>query len=338
VIYSSNKTKDAGKDARAPKARQIIAIVGPTASGKSELGIEVALRLGGEIINCDSVQVYQGIQIATAKVPLEERRGVPHHLIDFVSPSQTFTAVDWARVAIETVSEIEARGRTAILVGGTGLYLRAVREPFFPSPSTDEDLRERLTDIRQARGLEHLHRILLRFDEAEARKLNPRDWPRVQRAIEFYLQTGERISDQRPLRPEPSELAKRIRVLALNPPRDELYARINVRTERHFADGLVEEVRELLADGVPANSNALGAHGYRRVVEYLRDERDLASAIEQTKLDVRHYAKRQLTWFRREPGVEWVDGFGDDPVVQRNVLTLLTGTTSDEHTEREKSL
>ena len=338
MIYSSNKTKDAGKDARAPNPRQIIAIVGPTASGKSELGIEVALRLNGEIINCDSVQVYQGIQIATAKIPLEERREVPHHLIDFVSPSQTFTAVDWARVAVETIREIEARGRTAILVGGTGFYLRAVRTPFFPSPSTDEALRARLTTIREARGPEHLHRILLRFDEAEARRLNPGDWPRVQRAIEFYLQTGERISDQKPIRPEPPELAKRIRVLALNSPRDELYTRINARTEKHFANGLVEEVRGLLADGVPGNSSALGAHGYRRVVEYLQGERDLDSAIEQTKLDVRHYAKRQLTWFRRESGVEWFEGFGDDPAVQRDVLELLTGTTEDENHEQEKSL
>ena len=316
----------------------VIAIVGPTASGKSSLGIELALRLGGEIINCDSVQVYQGIQIATAKVPLDERRGVPHHLIDFVSPLQTFTAVDWAHFAIETIREIEARGRTAILVGGTGFYLRALRDPFFPSPSTDEDLRQRLSDIRERRGSEHLHKILERFDKAEADKLNPRDWPRIQRAIEFYLQTRTRISAQRPLRPQPPELAKRLRVLALNPPREELYTRINARTEKHFADGLVEEVRELLGDGVPSNSSALGAHGYRRVVEYLRGERDLKSAVEQTKLDVRHYAKRQLTWFRREPGVEWVEGFGDDPVVQRNVLKLLTGTTEDENHEREKSL
>ena len=327
VIYSSNKTEEASHDARAPKPRDIIAIVGPTASGKSELGIEVAHRLNGEIINCDSVQVYQGIQIATAKVPLAERRGVPHHLIDFVSPSQTFTAVDWARVAIETIREIEARGRTAMLVGGTGFYLRALRHPFFPSPPTDEDLRQRLSEIRERHGPEHLHRILTRFDKAEADQLNPRDWPRVQRAIEFYLQTRTRISAQRSLRPPPQEIAHRIRILALNPPRDELYARINARTEKHFADGLVEEVRELLADGVPAKSSALGAHGYRRVVEYLRGERELASAVEQTKLDVRHYAKRQLTWFRREPGVEWVDGFGDDPAVQHTALKLLTGVT-----------
>lgn len=308
-----------------PTAHQhpIIAIVGPTASGKSTLGIELALRLGGEIINCDSVQVYQEIQIATAKVPLEERRGVPHHLIDFVSPHETFTAADWARAAIEKIKEIEGRNRRVWLVGGTGFYLRALRRPFFPSPDTDEALRARLTQIRERRGPEYLHRILQRFDRVEAETLHARDWPRVQRAIEFYLQTGRPISKQRPLRPEPPPLAQRIRVIALNPPRAELYARINTRTEQHFAAGLVEEVRRLLSEGVPPNSSALGAHGYRRVVEYLNGERDLESAIEQTKLDVRHYAKRQLTWFRREPGLEWFEGFGDDQAVLQKITDVL---------------
>ena len=303
--------------------QSIIAIVGPTASGKSSLGIELALRLGGEIINCDSVQVYREIEIATAKVPPAERRGVAHHLIDFVSPRETFTAADWARAAVKTIEEIEDRSRRVFLVGGTGFYLRALRQPFFPSPGTDEELRARLTRIRQRRGPEHLHRILQRFDRAEASQLHARDWPRVQRAIEFYLQTRQPISSHRPLRPEPPALAERIRLIALNPPRDELYSRINQRTEQHFAEGLVEEVRGLLNQGVPANSSALGAHGYRRVVEYLNGERDLDSAIEQTRLDVRHYAKRQLTWFRREPGVEWIDGFGDEPLVQHRVLELL---------------
>jgi len=301
----------------------IVAIVGPTASGKSSLGIELALRLGGEIINCDYVQVYQEIQIATAKVPLEERQGIPHHLIDFVSPRVTFTAADWARAAIDKIAEIEMRSQRVFLVGGTGFYLRALRRPFFPSPDTDETLRGRLTKIRERRGPEHLHRILQRFDPEEAEKLHARDWPRVQRAIEFYLQTGRSISRDRPLRPEPPALAERIRVIALNPPRPELYSRINIRTEQHFADGLIEEVRRLINEGVPPNSSALGAHGYRRVVEYLNGERDLSGAIEQTKLDVRHYAKRQLTWFRREPGVEWIEGFGDDAAVQRRVFDLL---------------
>ena len=313
-------TLPGSQDARAPS---IIAIAGPTASGKSELAIEVALRLGGEIINCDSVQVYQEIQIATAKVPLEERRGIPHHLIDFVPPSINFTAADFARAATKQIEEIESRGKTAMLVGGTGFYLRALRQPFFPSPATDEELRARLTAIRARRGPEHLHKILSKFDPEEAGKLTERDWPRVQRAIEFYLQTGERISAQRPMREKPPEFADRIRVFALNPPREVLYERINARTELHFANGLVDEVRTLLDKGVPANSNALGAHGYRRVVEYLRGERDLASALEQTKRDVRHYAKRQLTWFRREPGLEWLSGFGEDPEVYGNLLTLL---------------
>jgi tRNA dimethylallyltransferase len=314
------RSKEGEQDVCAPG---IVAIVGPTASGKSALGIELALHLGGEIINCDSVQVYQGIQIATAKVPIEEQRGVPHHLIDFVSPSINFTAADWARAAIEKIEEIEARSHRVLLVGGTGLYLRALRQPFFPSPPTDERLRGRLNKIRERHGPERLHRILERFDTAEADKLNPRDWPRVQRAIEFCLQTGEPISRERPLRPEPPAAAARIRICALNPPRVELYGRINERTEKHFANGLVDEVRQLLDAGVPPESNALGAHGYRRVVEHLRGQRDLRSAIEQTKLDVRHYAKRQLTWFRHESGLDWLDGFGDDARVQQELFALV---------------
>lgn len=317
-----NQAQD-NEESQINNLRHIIAIVGPTASGKSALGIEIAVRINGEIINCDSVQVYREIQIATAKVPQAERRGIPHHLIDFVSPNITFTAADWARSAIETIEGIEARGHTAILVGGTGFYLRALRTPFFPSPATDEELRARLTTIRERRGPERLHHILRRFDPTEAENLNARDWPRVQRAIEFYLQTGEPISQQRRARPEPPQLANRIRVIALNPKRGELYARINERTRQHFADGLVEEVRDLLARGVPPNSSALGAHGYRRVVECLQGKRDLESAIEQTKLDVRHYAKRQLSWFRREPGIEWVEGFGEDVLIQKTVLELL---------------
>jgi tRNA dimethylallyltransferase len=316
-VSEPTKTKEFDQD-----GPPIIAIIGPTASGKSELGIEAALRLDGEIINCDSVQVYREIQVATAKVPVEERRGVPHHLIDFVAPATNYTAADWAREAEKQIAQIEARGKIAMLVGGTGFYLRALRQPFFPSPPTDEKLRARLTLIREKHGPEHLHTILNRLDAREAANFSARDWPRVQRAIEFYLQTGERISAHRPLREEPGEHAARIRVLALNPPRDALYARINARTETHFANGFVDEVRRLLEAGVPANSNALGAHGYRRVVEYVNGQRDLESAIEQTKLDVRHYAKRQLTWFRREPGVQWLDGFGDDP---QTLVTLMTG-------------
>lgn len=301
------------------QSNAVIAVVGPTASGKSALAIELALYLNGELINCDSVQVYQGIQIATAKVPLTERRGVPHHLLDFIPPEVNYTAGQWARQAVEKIEEIESHGRIPLIVGGTGFYLRALRRPFFSSPPTDEELRQRLTRIRERRGPEHLHRILQRLDREAAKQLNPRDWPRVQRALEVSLQTGQPISQQREQRQPPPESAHRLRILALNPPRAELYRRINERTEAHFAAGLVEEVKSLLEQAVPADSNALGAHGYRRVVEYLRGLRDLKSAIEQTKLDVRHYAKRQLGWFRHEPGVEWFEGFGDDPDVQRVV-------------------
>ena len=303
--------------------KPVVALVGPTASGKSALGIEMALRFGGEIINCDSVQVYREIEIATAKVPPHERRGVPHHLIDFVPPHVRFTAGEWARRAADVIRDIESRGRLALLVGGTGLYLRALREPFFESPPTDERLRSRLLALRERRGPEHLHRMLSRLDPDAAARLAPRDWSRVQRALEVYFQTGLPLSRQRVGRPAPPEFARRIRVFALSPPREELYRRIDERTASHFDGGLVEEVRDLLARGVPADSSALGSHGYRRVVEHLRGERDLESAVEQTRLDVRHYAKRQMTWFRREPGVEWVEGFGDEARVQQEVAARI---------------
>jgi len=312
-----------------PSENPVIAIVGPTASGKSTLGIEVALQLNGEIINCDSVQVYTEIQIATAKVPLDERKGVPHHLIDFVSPNVNYTAGEWAREAAQKIEEIESRGRVPLLVGGTGFYLRALRQPLFASPPTDESLRQRLTRSREKRGPEHLHRLLNRIDANAARQLYPRDWPRVQRALEVYLQTGKSIVDQQPERPEPHESSRRLRILALNPPRAELYQRINERTEAHFRAGLVDEVRDLLARGFSPASNALGAHGYRRVVEYLQGLRELDSAVEQTKLDVRHYAKRQLTWFRHEAGLEWFNGFGEENGILRSVLeTIAAGPKS----------
>jgi tRNA dimethylallyltransferase len=312
-----------------PNLKPIIAIVGPTASGKSTLGIEVAREINGEVINCDSVQVYQGIEIATAKVPLDERKGVPHHLIDFVPPEINYTAGEWAREAIAKIEEVESRGNVPIFVGGTGLYLRALRTPFFSSPQTDVELRRRINLIRETRGPEYLHRVLRRLDPASAKELYPRDWPRVQRAIEVRLQTGEPMSLQKGNRPEPHESAHRLRIVVLNPPRDELYRLINERTGKHFATGLVEEVEALLSQGVPPDSNALGAHGYRRVVEYLQEKRDLASAIEQTKQDVRNYAKRQLTWFRRESGASWFEAFGHEEMAKHAVLGTLSRAADD---------
>jgi tRNA dimethylallyltransferase len=290
--------------------RSIFAIAGPTASGKTSLAVELARRVNGEIVNFDSVQIYRGIEIATAKPTEAERRGVPHHLIDYVDPRVNYTAANWAADAAKAIIEIEQRGKTPILVGGTGFYLRTLRQPLFESPRTDERLRERFRVINRKRGPEHLHRMLRRVDPGAAETLSARDHHRVMRALEVYFQTGEAISKQQPNRAEPPEFAARIKLFVLNPPRDELYEKINRRTEQHFAAGLVDEVTRLLAEGVPETSNALGAHGYRRVCEYLRGERSVESAIAQTKQDVRNYAKRQLTWFRREPDAIWMEGFG----------------------------
>ncbi len=306
------------------KKKPIYAIVGPTASGKTALGVEFALHAGGEIINCDSVQIYQGIEIATAKPSEEEKRGVPHHLINYVDPNVNYSAGDWARDAAVKIEEIESRGNVPILVGGTGFYLRTLRQPLFDSPKTDAELRERLRAIQNLHGAERLHKMLARVDYDASVKLQPRDYVRVIRALEIYFQTGERLSKQQPNRAQPPEFADRIRLFVLNPPRDELYAKINARTEQHFADGLVEEVEQLRASGVKDNTNALGAHSYRRVCEYLRGERDLDSAIERSKQDVRNYAKRQLTWFRGEPDAIWLNGFGGQTAIFADLLSLIS--------------
>ncbi len=301
----------------------IYSIVGPTASGKTEIGVELALEIGGEIINCDSVQIYKEIQIATAKPLIKEMRGVPHHLIDYVSPNVNYTAADWAKDAAEKIYEIEARGNTAILVGGTGFYLRSLRQPFFESPKTDGNLRNKLAKIKEEKGAEYLYKILQRVDKVSAEKLFPRDYVRTMRALEVYFQTGKRISEVQPIRGEPPEFANRIKNFALNPRRDALYELINRRAERHFESGLVEEVKLLREKGVKDDTNALGAHGYRRVCEYLRGERTLESAIEQTKQDVRNYAKRQMSWFRHKETVDWLEGFGGEENLQEKLWKMI---------------
>ncbi len=303
--------------------KSIYSIVGPTASGKTELGVELALKIGGEVINCDSVQIYKGIQIATAKPSNEEMRGVPHHLIDYVAPEINYTAADWADDAAAKIVEIERRGKIPILVGGTGFYLRSLRQPFFESPKTDEKLRKRLSAIKNKKGAEYLYKLLQKIDKPSADKLFPRDYVRVQRALEVYFQTGEKFSEIQPKRIEPPAFAERIKIFVLNPPRDKLYEKINERAEQHFANGLVEEVFSIRKSGVKDDTNALGAHGYRRVCEYLRGERTLESAIEQTKQDVRNYAKRQLSWFRREEDAIWLEGFGNQAETRENLWKMI---------------
>ncbi len=307
-----------------PTEKPIYSIVGPTASGKTEIGVALALRLGNaEIINCDSVQIYQGIEIATAKPLEEEKRGVPHHLIDYVPPNVNYTAADWAKDATEKIYEIEGRGNIPILVGGTGFYLRTLREPLFESPKTDEKLREKLKKIKDKKGSEHLHKILQKVDKVSAAKLFPRDYVRSMRALEVFFQTGQRFSEVQPNRAEPPEFAERFQIFVLNPPRDLLYEKINRRTEVHFENGLIEEVKALRENGLHDDTTALGAHGYRRVCEFLRGERTIESAIEQTKQDIRHYAKRQLTWFRHKETANWLEGFGNELRTQENFWQML---------------
>lgn len=299
-------------------------IAGPTASGKTELAVELALRLGsGEVINCDSVQIYRDIEIATAKPTAEEMRGVPHHLFDYVSPYVNYTAADWARDAGGKIREIESRGGVPIIAGGTGFYLRTLRRPLFESPPTDTELRQRFRHLLEKKGAEHLHKILGRVDPPSAERIEARDYSRTIRALEVFFQTGSRISELQPLRESAPEFAERLRIFALEPPREELYERINSRAARHFDLGLVQEVKALLEEGVPSDSNALGSHGYRRVREYLKGERTLESAIEKTAQDVRNYAKRQLTWFRKEEGVTWLKGFGTDLGVREELWRRL---------------
>ncbi|HVF91039.1 MAG TPA: tRNA (adenosine(37)-N6)-dimethylallyltransferase MiaA, partial [Blastocatellia bacterium] len=306
-------------------AGRIPVIVGPTASGKSELAIKLALAFDGEIINLDSVQVYRRIEIATAKVPLSERMGVPHHLIDVVEPHENFTAGDYAREAARLVGEIESRGRTPLLAGGTGFYLRAITQPLFEGPKTDPRLRDRLILLRDRRGPAHLHDLLRRIDPQSAGRLSPRDWSRTMRAIEVYFQTGGRLSEAQPVTPDPPEFARRIRVIALNPPRDLLYSRINERAGLMFEAGLVEEVESLIRSGVPWDAKAFQAHGYRRVVEHLRGARTREDALNQMRLDTRHYAKRQLSWWRAWPGVKWIYRFGNEPEAFEEAREYLSG-------------
>ncbi len=251
-------------------------------------------------------------------------RGVAHHLIGYVSPNVNYTAADWARDATAKITEIEGRGNIPILVGGTGFYLRTLKNPFFESPKTDENLREKLRQLKEKKGAEHLHRILQRVDKTSAEKLFPRDYVRVSRALEVFFQTGKRLSEIQPNRAAPPEFADRVKIFALNPPRDLLYQKINERSAKHFENGLVEEVKRLRAKGVKDETNALGAHGYRRVCEYLRGERTLESAIEQTKQDVRNYAKRQITWFKREENVIWLEGFGDEQRILDSLLLYVS--------------
>jgi tRNA dimethylallyltransferase len=296
----------------------LVAVVGPTGSGKTALSLALAERFAGEIVNCDSVAIYREFNIGSAKPSAEERARAPHHLFDAVDPNHYMTAGEYARRARTVLGEIQRRGRTPIVVGGTGLYLRALLEGLFPGPERSEELRERLRARQQQRGAEWLHRILQRLDPQAAATIHPNDTPKVVRGIEVCLASREPMSELWKKGRDPLA-GFRILRLGLNPERNALYTRINDRARRMFDDGLVEETRRLL-EKYPV-AWALSSLGYKQAAQYLRGEIDLKLAIWAAQQAHRNYAKRQLTWFRREPEVKWMAGFGDEESVQEQAVS-----------------
>jgi tRNA dimethylallyltransferase len=300
----------------------LIAIAGPTASGKSELAVFLAARLGGEVVSYDSVQFYRGFDIGTGKLPVDERRGIRHHLLDCLDPAEPFTAGDFRREAGNVIDGIRKRGNLPILAGGTGLYLRALLMGLFEGPPRSEELRARLRALAERRGREFVHRLLMRLDSASARRVDPRDLQKVIRAVEVCFVAREAISTLQARGREPLAGYGYYKI-GLNPGREELYARINRRVEKMFAAGLEEETRRMLERPDAQAIKGLGSLGYRQVSAALRGKISLEEALRDTQSATRHYAKRQMTWFRREAEMNWFTGFGDDPALQRKVLEAL---------------
>ena len=297
----------------------VVVVLGPTASGKTALALAIARRFGGEIVNCDSVAMYREFDIGTAKPSAAERAKIPHHLLDCVDPLADISAGEYARQARRILREIVLRERhLPIVSGGTGLYLRALLEGLFPGPQRSEGLRIKLRDRVQKNGTEHLHRILRRLDSSAANRIHANDVPKVIRAIEVCL------ASRRTSRQNMTELWQqgreplhgfRILRLGLNPEREVLYARINQRAANMFEQGLIAETERLLAK-YGAQARPFASLGYKQALQFLRGELDRESALSAAQQAHRNYAKRQITWFRREPDVHWLAGFGDDPAIQ----------------------
>jgi tRNA dimethylallyltransferase len=302
-----------------------VVVLGPTASGKTDLSLAIARHFNGEIVNCDSVALYREFEIGTAKPTASERARVPHHLLDIVDPAGDVTAGEYARQARQVLREIAARGRLPIVSGGTGLYLRALLEGLFLGPQRSEDLRERLRARAQKRGSEHLHRILRRLDPSAAGRIHANDTPKVIRAIEVCLGSRRPMTElwqegREPLR------SFRILRLGLNPERAALYTRINQRAAKMFDDGLVAETERLLAK-YGELARPLASLGYRQALQFLRGEITRQQALEAAQQAHRNYAKRQITWFRREPDVHWLPGFGDDSAIQTEAISAIAHRT-----------
>jgi tRNA dimethylallyltransferase len=301
---------------RAPDVPELplVAVTGPTGSGKSELALAIAEQCGGEIVNCDSLQVFRYFDIGTAKLTCEERRGIPHHLLDVANPDELFTAGEYARMAREAIAGISARGRLPVVAGGTGFYLRALLDGLFEGPTRDPLLRQRLA-AREARRSGSLHHLLTRFDSVAAGRIHPNDVPKVTRALEVCLLTRRPVSEL--FRQGRSALGGyRPLKLGLLPERDALYARLDRRCAAMFAGGLIEEVEGILAMGYPETSKPFESHGYRQTLQLLRGELNQREAVFYAQRNTRQYAKRQITWFRKESGLVWLRGFGEDAAIR----------------------
>lgn len=299
----------------------LVAILGPTASGKTPLSLFLAEQLQGEIVSCDSVAVYRELEIGAAKPSQEERQRVRHHLIDVVSPAEIFTAGDYSRLARGALDDIRSRQHLSIVVGGTGLYLRALFEGLFAGPPRSEDLRQRLRERAAERGPEYLHRILLKLDPAAAQAIHANDVAKTIRALEICLTSRRRMTDMWQQGRDPLQ-GFRILRLGLNPDREALYQRINRRAQQMFQNGLVEETRSLV-ERYGGSTGVLNSLGYKQAMQYLRGDLTIEQAITLAQQGHRNYAKRQMTWLRREPDVHWMSGFGFEVDVQREILEIV---------------
>lgn len=299
----------------------LVVLLGPTASGKTALSLWLAQRLQGEIVSCDSVAVYREFEIGTAKPSREQRRLAPHHLIDVIPPDGLITAGDYSRMARQALADIKGRGHLPIVVGGTGLYLRALLEGLFAGPARSEELRERLRRRAAERGPEYLHRLLCRVDPRAAASIHANDVPKVIRAIEICLTARKQMTEMWRQGREPLRGFRILRV-GLDPDREALYQRINSRAREMFLQGLVEETRTL-RDHYGECTRPLASLGYKQAAQYLGGEISLEQAITAAQQGHRNYAKRQMTWFRREPDVHWLHGFGSDDQVKEESLLLI---------------
>ena len=296
----------------------VILLLGPTGSGKTALSLELGERFGGEIVSCDSVAVYRGMDVGTAKPTTEERARLPHHLIDVADPDQPFTAGEYSRQARAALREIAARGRLPIVTGGTGLYLRALTDGLFAGPERQQELRLRLQKSRETHGESWLHRLLRRLDPASAARIHSNDAAKLIRAIEVCLAARKPLSEV--MARDPLTGFRLLRI-GLSPPRPALYDRLNRRAAAIFAAGLIEETRGLLERYGPVK--ALDSLGYRQGLAVLAGTLSVAAAVESAQQGHRNYAKRQLTWFRREPEVHWIAGFGDETETLRAATELV---------------